>query len=146
MSFNPDDNDSVESDRAMAVLQEENNNLKKQIEEFTRKLAQYEIQEGARTSTINGPATNSVGRRSIPFHQRNIKQYQGRMKYLLTKLETNQQWNQDTIADLQEYCTNFNIQGAGQDFLRTAIVAYGGESSLAVITDIDIDLFISMLQ
>jgi hypothetical protein len=144
MSFNPDDNDSVESDRAMAVLREENNNLKKQIEELTQKLAQYEIQEGTRTTATNGPATNSVGRRSIPFHQRNVKQHQGRMKYLLTKLETKQQWNQDTIIDLREYCVNSNIQGAGQDFLRSAIVAYGGESSLAVITDID--LFIAMLQ
>jgi hypothetical protein len=66
------------------------------------------------------------------------------MKYLLTKLEMKQQWNQDTIADLREYCVNSDIQGAGQDFFRTAVVAYGGESSLAVITDID--LFIVMLQ
>ena len=144
-------------------LREENNSLRSQIEELTRRLAQYEIgseaggpsrtsgdyhQESRRNNNRNdfgiaGAATAATaatgasgrGRRSIPFLHRNEKQHQGRIAYLLKLLEkrTVQVWNVDLISDLQEYCVS------NSEFFKQALQAYGSN-------DIDLDTFIAMLQ
>jgi hypothetical protein len=150
MSFNPDDVDA-ENEK----LKQENEKLKKQIDELSAKLAQHEI--AARNAGAAGAAighdeyfgtrnsgNGGVGRRSIPFSRRNPKQHQGRMAYLLKKLEEKQNWTQDAIADLQSYFVARNVLGAGDDFFRAAVIAYAGENGREIITDID--LFLAMLQ
>ena len=89
-------------------------------------------------------ASPGVGRKSIPFSQRNPKQHQGRMAYLLKKLETKQELTQDVIADMHSYFVARNILGAGDEFFRAAVVAYAGPGCDEVITDID--LFLGMIQ
>jgi hypothetical protein len=156
MSFNPDDVDA-ENEK----LKQENEKLKKQIDELSAKLAQHEI--AARNAGSAGLAwaagaaighdeyfgtrnsgNGGVGRRSIPFSRRNPKQHQGRMAYLLKKLEEKQSWTQDAIADLQSYFVARNVLGAGDEFFRAAVIAYAGENGREIITDID--LFLAMLQ
>ncbi len=153
MSFNPDDVDA-ENEK----LKQENEKLKKQIDDLSAKLAQHEI--AARNASAAGAAggrdedfenrgsrnsgTGGVGRRSIPFSRRNPKQHQGRMAYLLKKLEEKQGWTQDAIADLHSYFVARNVLGAGDEFYRAAVIAYAGENGPEIITDID--LFLAMLQ
>jgi hypothetical protein len=175
MSFNPDDVDER--------LRQENEELKKKVQELTAKVAEYEMilqfsrssilgpdqgdaaaggaseaatnaREGAReaaTNVVGGAATNTttttslgVGRKSIPFSRRNPKQHQGRMAYLLKKLETKQELTQDVIADMHSYFVARNIMGAGDEFFRAAVVAYAGPGCDEVITDID--TFLGMIQ
>lgn len=156
MSFNPDDIDA-ENEK----LKDENEKLKKQIDDLSAKLAQHEL--AARNAGTAGAAgggggrdedfenrggrnsgTGGVGRRSIPFSRRNPKQHQGRMAYLLKKLEEKQSWTQDAIADLQSYFVARNVLGAGDEFFRASVIAYAGENGHEIITDID--LFLAMLQ
>jgi cell division septum initiation protein DivIVA len=163
MSFNPDDVDA-ENEK----LREENEKLKKKVEELSAKVAEYELvsrfsrsalHSGAQAAAQAGAASggsfgeeddfvarggNGVGRKSIPFSRRTLKQHQGRMAYLLKKLENKQTWTQDTIADLHSYFVATNIMGAGKEFFRAAVVAFAGENADEVITDID--MFLAMLQ
>jgi hypothetical protein len=149
MSFNPDDVDA-ENEK----LKAENESLKKKVEELSAKMAEYELITRFSRSSLhsgwadddNGPraASGSVGRKSIPFSARTPKQHQGRMAYLLKKLETKQSWTQDTLADLQGYFVATNILGAGEEFFRAAVVAYAGDNADEVITDID--TFFAMIQ
>lgn len=169
MSFNPDEpvGEAGEADEAhhpteeavVASLREENSSLKTQIEELTRRLAEYEIMDvdddreadtgraaagNRRHSPVaqRGNNRNSGssyrGRRSIPFSHRNEKQHQGRVAYLLKLLEkrSEQAWNLDLINDLQEYCAS------DCDFFKQALQAYGAVDA----ADIDLDTFITMLQ
>jgi hypothetical protein len=153
MSMNPDVPSSANSPDAenstheiiINNLQEENENLRIQIEDLTRRLTEYEVGAGSRDEG-QGAATrarvgmssrnSSRGRRSIPFAQRNEKQHQGRMAYLFKLLEkrSEQKWNQDLIADIQEYCVSYS------DFLEQALRVYGCDEA------VDIDTFLAMLQ
>jgi len=142
MSFNPDDVESsaAEIDR----LREENTGLRAQVEELTQRLAEQglinrEDSQSAQSNVGEGAAASyslPKGRRCIPYHRRSENQHQGRMAYLLKKLEDGSEarWNQDLIADLQTYC----VENAS--FYEQVKQAYGAE-------DIDnIDTLIAMLQ
>ena len=179
MSFNPDDPSTPDMDTTIRCLREENDELKKQVEELSTRLSRYELNTtvtrqgpqgpvASRTQRTQGPqqspvATNlpnrgtgffaaasttsrsSVGRKSIPFDRRNAKQHQGRMAYLLKKLEGNTTvWTQDSIADLQAYFVSSDIAGAGSEFFQLAVVALSGENGAETITDID--TFLAILQ
>jgi hypothetical protein len=142
MSFNPDDVAGDEQEKLIQSLRNENEDLKKKIEDLSRRLAVYE-NSGNAMGAAGGPvlseggAEATVGRKSLPFARRNSKQHQGRMTYLLKKLEmgTSQQWTQDAIADLHTYCTS------EPDFFKKAVVAYSGDDHIT-----DMDVFIAMLQ
>lgn len=157
MSLNPDDQAAEESkDSTIAHLREENEDLKRQIEELSTRLSLYEPgatnndpdSRPSSSPAASGPIGHhsgggNVGRKSIPFASRSAKQHQGRMTYLLKKLETRHIWSQDAIADLQAYFVSPHIPGAGTNFFRQAVVAFSGESGLETITDID--TFLAML-
>lgn len=144
-------------------LRQENSSLKLQIEELSRRLAGYEIEGGSAGPALAGDgrapaasrssssmrannrstssgAAGSRGRKSIPFEERSDKQHQGRMAYLLKLLEkqSEQTWNQDLIADLQEYCVS------DAEFFREALLSYC--VNVDQHNDFDIDTFIAMLQ
>jgi hypothetical protein len=150
MSFNPDDKETLESEQLIQQLREENSELSRQVAELTTRLSRYEIQDGAATTNnarTSSPTTNDragVGRKSIPFNRRNARQHQGRMAYLLKKLETKQSWTLDAIADLQAYCTAADIAGAGRIFYDAAVLAYAGENGHTIVPDLD--TFIAMIQ
>jgi hypothetical protein len=156
MSLNPDDEADNDQEKIIQSLRDENNDLKKQIDDLTRRVALYEMNlspaatgpvssdpGNANRAAATAPATvaasegTHVGRKSVPFSRRNSKQHQGRMTYLLKKLEmgTSQTWTQDAIADLHTYCTS------DEEFFKKAVVAYEGADSIA-----DMDVFIAMLQ
>jgi len=177
MSLNPDDDANVDQEKIIQTLRDENKDLKKQIQELTRRLASHEMSSSGASAGDPGrfvfdpeeaiaaggpggvpgevpgflfqapgaPADRSfategthVGRKSLPFGRRNSKQHQGRMTYLLKKLEmgTSQAWTQDAIADLHTYCTS------DPEFFRKAVVVYTGNSDMIQ----DMDVFIAMLQ
>ena len=160
MSLNPDDNEIQESGRIISQLREENNALTQQIAELSTRLARYEMGPATNASDTRSalPAlsahpihpTNdrggiSAGRKSIPFDRRDTRQHQGRMAYLLKKLEAkHSSWNLDAVADLQAYCVATDIAGAGAEFYRNAVIAYAGESGDSIITDLD--TLIAMIQ
>lgn len=153
MSFNPDDTTSEDKDATISSLREENEDLKRQMDELLSRLSLYEDNNGAAIGTASrsrvalglpSSVRGNAGRKSIPFATRTPKQHQGRMAYLLKKLEMQDTWSQDAIADLQEYCISQDIIGAGSEFFRTAIVAFAGESAIETITDID--TFLAMIQ
>lgn len=177
MACNPDDISNADKDTIIQDLREENDDLKRKIEELTTRLSLYEIDSGSpghlgpsRPSASSGPSGahrafsqpasarwgqtaatgggSNAGRKSIPFSQRTAKQHQGRMAYLLKKLENSNTanifWSQDGISDLREYFVSSDIPGAGNKFFRSAVVAFAGEDGAESITDID--TFIAMLQ
>lgn len=157
MSFNPDDEETLESEQLIQQLREENSELARQVAELTTRLSRYEVQDGAATNSttptnntrISYPTTNvrgsaGVGRKSIPFSSRNPRQHQGRMAYLLKKLEAKQSWTLDTIADLQAYCTAADVAGAGHAFYHAAVLAYAGENGHTIVPDLD--TLIAMIQ
>jgi hypothetical protein len=155
MSFNPDDEGVEDSERIIRQLREENSDLNRQISELSARLSRYELQQdGAATNArAEGPripaghttaSRNTVGRRSIAFEHRNARQHQGRMAYLLKKLETKQSWTLDAVADLQAYCVSTTIDGAGNTFYNSAIKAYAGEDGHSFIEDLD--ALIAMIQ
>lgn len=153
MSLNPDDQ-AVDADKDSTIthLREENEDLRRQIEELSTRLSLYEPEQGPSTrrnheggssSAAASSGGGNVGRKSIPFPNRSAKQHQGRMAYLLKKLEMQHTWTQDSIADLQAYFVSTDIPGAGNEFFRLAVVAFAGENGLQTITDID--TFLAML-
>lgn len=153
MSFNPDDTDSLreenqKKDDTIKTLRDQNEDLKRQISELTERLSSFqrEDEEDDRDAAgmAAGGASRGIGRRSIPFSRRTAKQHQGRMAYLLKKLEQKNTWTQDAIADLYTYFVAQNIEGAGDEFFRACIFAFAGENAQETITDID--LFLAMLQ
>jgi hypothetical protein len=156
MSFNPDDEETQSRERTIQQLREENSDLSRQIAELSARLSRYELHQGAASNAINsseptrGPmqnirgSKNSVGRKSIAFDHRNLRQHQGRMAYLLKKLETKQTWTLDAIADLQAYCVSTNIASAGPEFYNSAVKAYAGEDGHTFI--VDLDALIAMIQ
>jgi hypothetical protein len=94
----------------------------------------------------NEPPTAGVGRKTIEFSHRTAKQHKNRMKYLLKNMEKgpNQKWNQDTIADVIEYCKNTEIEEAGTIFFQQAIACITRDYDVA--TDMDIDTLVAILQ
>ena len=176
MACNPDDTSNNDKDTIIRCLREENDELKRQIEQLSARLSLCEIETQqhassgpsgpsgpygssaaasrqarqdtrypSNASTASAAASGGVGRKSIPFFRRNAKQHQGRIAYLLKKLEKSKSsWSQDAIADLQEYFISSDIPGAGHNFFKLAVVAFAGENAIETITDID--TFIAMLQ
>jgi len=145
MSFNPDDEES--SVQKIERLRQENESLKTQVEDLTKKLAEYELgnvqpaqaaQAAHAAQAAQGGFSrqnSNRGRKSIPFERRNEQQHEGRMAYLLKKLGdgSNSAWNQDLIADLHAYCSR------NQDFYRDVQEIIGAPN-------INLDTLIAMLQ
>ncbi len=123
------------------MLKEENDELRRKIQELSCRLSRYELEE-EHVPLIEPPRAAATGRRTISFVNRSAKQHQGRMNYLVKKLEkgTHEIWSQEAIADIISYCTVSNVPGSGPEFLARAAAAYGVEDLP------NMDDFVAILQ
>lgn len=166
-SNNPSGYSSPSTDMQESIhnLKHENMELKKQVDLLVQRISLLEVRYNQATmtpSTISPdasvassspnsppttrppipsfPSAGTPGRKTIPYDQRTAKQHQNRMDYLLRKIKNTDKetWAYDAIADVQTYCVERNIAGAGQDFFKNAVLECAGENGVATITNIDI--------
>jgi hypothetical protein len=141
------------------VVKQENIELKKQIEMLMQRVSLLELkmsQGSPDTVSIASPPAastqsrnhqvgrSSSGRKSIPYELRNAKQHQNRMEYLLKKMKQSENWQYDTIVDVQLYCAGSDIAGSGEEYFKRAVLECGGD--LETIKDIDTLLAILQSQ
>ena len=126
MSFNPDDEN--EGGGELQMLKEENDELRRRVQELSSRLARYEL-EDEQPPLMEPRQAAATGRKTISFANRSAKQHQGRMNYLVKKLEkgTREIWSQEAIADIISYCSESNVPGSGPEFRMRAAAAYGLE-------------------
>lgn len=137
MSFNPDDEGGDE----LQLLKEENQELRRKVNELSTRLSRYELEDEQPLVLEPSPAA-ATGRRTISFANRSAKQHQGRMNYLVKKLDkgTREIWSQEAIADIISYSSESSIPGSGPEFRMRAAAAYGLENLP------NLDDFAAMLQ